>query len=259
MKFFGLIVGLLLMVWYVPAMVWGVQITSAMNSFQDGDSGALAGLMDGPAPLAWWRNRTELQETFDPQALNQRRAVSVEMRMPFEDLLAPGEAMPTEGLRDLYAMARATGRIHPICATVLEELATRCDISGARGRVMKDGVAVLVANLLYAPAYDMGDTSPVSSGDVFSGHAQLNEAGDIEATPEGLARVISRALTVCDALREVYGNCVVARVSFGPPSFGGRMNAAGHFAVFADKSQHSRDTVRSTVESVAASALGNTQ
>lgn len=259
MKFFGLIVGLLLMVWYVPAMVWGVQITSAMNAFQKGDMSAMAGLTDGPAPLAWWRNRSELKETFDSHELNMRRYVGVEFRVPFEEILAPGEAMPTEDLRDLYAMARATGRIFPLCAELLDALATRCDSVGARGRVLNDGTATLEGNLLYVPAYDMGDPSKISSGDVFSGHARLTDIGAVDATAEGRAEVISRALMVCDALREVYGNCVISRLSFGPADRNGQFKSTGSFSVFADKSQHSRDTVRSTVEIVAAKALGATQ
>ena len=259
MKFFGIIVGLLLMVWYVPAMVWGVQITSAINGFQNGDASAMEGLMDGPAPLAWWRNRTELQETFDPAELNRRRLVNIEMKVPFDELLAEGEAAPADDLRDLYAMARATSRIHPFCATLLDGLATRCDISGAKGRVLKDGTAVIEGDLLYAPAYDMGDPSSVQGGDVFTGSARLTGSGDIEATPEGLTEAVSRALTVCDAVREVYGTCVVARLSVNAGSFGGRTTVTARFAVFANKSQHNRETVDATVERVAETSLGATQ
>jgi len=257
MKFFGLIVGLLLMVWYVPAMVWGVQITSAMNSFQDGEAGAFEGLKDGPAPLAWWRNRTELKETFDPQELNQRRLVSVQFQIPFKDLLASGEAMPAEDLRDLYAMARATGRIHPLCSELLAALATRCDSVGTKGRVMRGDIASLEGSLLYLPAYDMGDPSAVSNGNVFSG--QLTDLGSADATAEGRAEVILRALAVCKELREVYGNCVISRLYLGLANRSGQFRAKAQISVFADKSQHSRDTVRSTVESMAAKALIATQ
>lgn len=260
MKFFSFVGGLILLVWFVPAMIWGVQVTDAMNRFQNGETDALAGIMDGPAPLAWWRNRTELKETFDPVELNRRRSVSMQIEVPFERILAPGETMPDEALRDLYVMARAPATLHPICAELLETLASRCDIGSSSGRASREGtMARMDATFFYAPGYEMGDPSSVQRGDVFWGQARLTDGGRVEQSPEGRAEAISRALSVCDAIREEFGNCVISAIIFGPVGRGDAVVASARYNVFANTSEHSRDTVDSAVARITAATLGATQ
>lgn len=260
MKFFGLIGFLLLAVWYIPAMVWGVQVTDAMNRFQNGETDALASIAEGPAPLAWWRNRTELKETFDPVELNARRAVSLNIEMPFEDVLVEGEAMPDEALRSLYVQARAPAMLHPICAELLESLATRCDVGTSGGNASRDGTtARMDVMFYYAPGYDMGDPSTVKRGDVFWGQVRLTDAGRVEQTAEGRAEAISRALSVCDAIREEFGNCVIGGLFFGPYRQGDSVNVSARYNVFANTAEHDRRTVESAIKRIATATLGPTQ
>lgn len=253
MKFLGVIGFLIVLVWYVPAMIWGAQITKAMEG---GDSGALASLLDGPAPLAWWRNRSELNETFSTDELNLRRYVSYELRVPFTELLNPGEVAPEDVFLDLYAQARTPARLIAFCPEVLDRLATRCDVTHTTARIDRDGTARLEGLLVYSPAYDMGDPSTVKSGDVFSGAAML---GSYEENAEGRAEVFTKALTICDGLREAYGNCVISKLSFSAPGWDGKANAHASFDVYADKSQNDRNSVQARVEQVAAAVLGATQ
>lgn len=255
MKFFGVIGFLLLAVWYIPAMVWGVQITQAMSQFQKGDGTALASLLDGPAPLAWWRNRSELNETFSTDELNHRRKVSYEISVPFVDLLNPGEAAPDEVFRDVYASARAPARIMAFCPELLETLALRCDVTGTSARIDRDGTARIEGDLVYLPAYRMGDPSTVQNGDVFSARARLSQHED---SREGRAGAIGQALTVCDALRETFGNCVLTSLS-ARKRLDGSSDPYAEFTVYANKAEHNRDTVRQEVERATAATIGATQ
>jgi len=57
-------------IWYVPAMIWGYEASQYTQASVNGDltpeqdGAALERVMEGPAPLAWWRTRSDLRAHF---------------------------------------------------------------------------------------------------------------------------------------------------------------------------------------------------
>lgn len=244
--------------WYLPTLVWGAKISSAMGREANGEQVDYSDLMKGPAPLAWWNNRKELAETFSPDDLNGRRYVLLSVNMPFEDLLNPGEDAPKEAFRDLYAEARAPAHIQRFCAELLGHLATRCDVTNTGGSV-RDGIATMSGWLMYAPAYDMGDPSAVSNGEMFTGHGTLAGRDELTVSDESRAIILSRALAVCDGLREVYGNCIVGSLNVQANSRSDSYAVSASFDVYADISTTTRDSFKAEVDRIVALQLAPTQ
>ncbi|TNF21057.1 MAG: hypothetical protein EP318_08355 [Rhodobacteraceae bacterium] len=148
MRYILIILGLLLFLgWSVPSLKWGLEVAEAQVALRDGDASQLAEVIGGPAPLRWWQRRKDFNDTVNTSFLSDERFVSIELEMPFAELLAAGEPIPDPVFREVYAAARAPSRLIRLCAEVLDTLAVTCDVAKPRARVKDDGRTTLQGNL----------------------------------------------------------------------------------------------------------------
>ena len=239
--------------WYVPTMIWGYQITKESQSVDQDNGERLAELAIGPAPVRWFRNRKEMRGHYSLEDLTSYRSVAYSIEMPFEALLAPGESAPEEAYRELYAMARAPSRLIAMCPEILGALASKCDVGQSEGDIRRDGTVRVSGHLDYIPAYDIGDPSAVKNGEVVTSSARIVDHRELANTPENRAEAFRRSLSLCDTVREKFGNCVLASLRFSPDVYDGveTVSAMATFAVNADKTVYRRDSVQAELDRMA--------
>lgn len=243
------------LLWYVPAMIWGFQIT---KESMDPEAGISPDLIGGPAPVQWFRDRRDLQAYYSTEELTHRREVSFEMDMAFTDLLAPGEEVPALELQDLYVKARSAAFLIGYCPEVLGPLATKCDVESATGRVGRDGKISIQGSLSYLPAYEIGNVAEVENGDIMLGSVRLfPRDANLPATPENRALAIEKALQLCDLVRAKLGNCLISDLSLRQdqrrraqaedPTL---LTAIARVAVYADKTLYRPDSLKAEIEQI---------
>jgi hypothetical protein len=255
---FALVISGLSAIWFVPATIWGFQITKASEGLSTGETGALADLAGGPAPLKWFRTRKDLHAYFTLEEITPRRQVGLTQKLAFEDLLAPGEEMPPLDLHPLYAVARAPSLLIASCPELLTTLATACDVGKTDARIERDGSVRLTGALNYVPAYPIGDPSTVKSGEIIRVTASLTRrtAEELTDVAEDRAIVFDRAIDLCAAMAQTFGNCVVAKIDLssrhrsgndsGPPI----LDARSTLAVYADKTLHRKAFVQAKLREI---------
>jgi len=261
MKTLGILVSLLITgiaaAWYVPTMIWGYQITKESQTLDQDEDGKTAELQKGPAPVRWFRNRKELKGYFSLEDLTRYRSVSFTLNMPFEDILAPGEEAPEEIYRELYAMARAPSRLIAMCPEILGVVASKCDVGDSDGDVKRDGTVRLSGDLDYIPAYDIGDPSTVKNGEVVMVYATVAGRGELENTPEARKLVYQRTVSLCGALRERFGNCVISHLALTPSinRDSDTLAVSSDFAIYADKTVYRQKSVQAELDRMAEDLL----
>lgn len=213
-------IGLLLAaVWYVPAMVWGYNISAAFEQMRNGAPEGVARLADlagGPAPVRWWTRHARLNDTFNTTYLSDARGVRVRIEMPFAALLAPDEAAPAPDFASVYAAARAPGQLIRLCPELLHALAVKCDVAKPHGEIGKDGQAVLSGTLRFVPAEAPGTLAEAGDARIVQFRARLRPQVALPFTAEVRETVLREAAALCRVLRTRIGNCVVTGVSLAP-------------------------------------------
>ena len=257
MKGLGILVSLLIAgigaAWYVPAMIWGYQITKESQNIGQGDGIRMAELMKGPAPIKWFRNRKEMRGYYSLEELTAHRSVFYTIEMPFDALLAPGEAAPDAVYRELYAMARAPALLATMCPEILGTLARKCDVGQSQGGIQRDGAVRISGSLDYIPSYDIGNPAAVSNNEVVRVSARIADRREFTNTPENRAEAVSRTLSLCGKVREKFGNCVISSLEFSPFVHDDveTFTAMASFAVNADKTVYRRDSVQAELDRMA--------
>lgn len=244
--------------WYVPAMMWGFQITNASMSDSPEAAEDMADLIGGPAPVKWFGDRNEFRRYYSADALSERRRVAVEVTMQMEDLLAPGEALPDPALHELYARSRAASFLIQRCPEILGEFATTCDVGNNQGSILRDGRVSIKGSLLYLPNYEIGDLSTVENGHILtSGLGIVDRRDNLADTPENRAEAVRQALLVCDLVKAKFGNCLISNLTLSQrrprPRDDDqtiRMTASATVAVFADKTLYRRESFREEINRI---------
>ncbi|MDX8347183.1 hypothetical protein SLH49_04205 [Cognatiyoonia sp. IB215446] len=213
-------IGLVVILPMVALNKWGFQMSMWVNKEVSRNEAMLDGAAEVPAatpmptsPLAWLRNRSELNALFSRDEINPQRVVTVTEIIDPADLLAPGEAGPDAVFLPLYAEARAPAQLSRYCADVLSALGGRCDVLSSSATINREGKVVLTGQLGFRPDAVLGDPSQVSDGQVISGSIRLPHSGDLRPAYDQAARVaaMQQAQAICDALRAEFGNCVLTR------------------------------------------------
>jgi hypothetical protein len=249
-------------IWYVPAMIWGYQITKASEAAYTGGGNAeasetFAALLDGPAPLAWLRRNNELRDLYRTDELTRARVVTFHDEVGFESLLKSGEAIPDPAFQEIYVQARAPGVVAPFCAEVLQTIGRSCKVYDSEGRLLDSGRASLSGRMAYIPSYDMGDASTVNNGKVMTAYVTLSRDTDAPTPNDAASRIayLNQAKAVCTELRSTYGNCVVGQVSFTVRDRADSrpLEATAQFEVYVDRTVVNRDALGSAAETINAS------
>lgn len=262
MKLLPLIVPLVIMTlslgWYAPALMWGAKMTVAAAAMEEtGDHSGLTDLLDGPAPLALWRNNKKLQAVFSSDTLTNEREVTIHRNVPFESLLAPGEALPTPEFHHLYAAARAPALLEPYCAEILQHLALKCQLTQTSAFVDRGRVSV-TGKFSYIPAFELGDPDSVENGtvletgyfDIFNDYKKPAGSKRLPNSLEGRAQGMARAMEMCGHIRAQFGNCVIRDISLNSAHYGIEKNAllvTAKFVTYADKNQYREKTFEDEV------------
>ncbi|PRY78222.1 hypothetical protein CLV80_104187 [Yoonia maritima] len=248
-------------VWYIPAMYWGYQITNESQKMVAGEESNFANLLRGPAPLRWLRDRAELKNTYSEDELNGERTVSYSVSLPFSEIMKPGEEMPDEAYYDLYAIARAPQFLSEYCVEILGNFAKSCDVGRVRGEVNREGVATMQGELNYIPAYDYGDPSTVENGDLVRARVTILDRYESERpnSPETRAEVLAAAITLCEAVKQTFGNCMITDINLRPHTNyrdeAEMLSATASITILADKTQYRSDSVQAEVNRVAERVL----
>ncbi|MFO8126786.1 hypothetical protein [Yoonia sp.] len=166
-------------------------------------------------PFQWLNDRPDLRDTFIPNEMTQARYVTVEKVLSAEELLNDGEQAPEDAFLGLYAAARAPAQLIAYCAEVIATIGTTCDLTHTQTRENREGKWVMNGRLSFIPSSDLGDPSLVENGQLLSARAVLPQEGDLRPpnNAETRAAMLSQAQTLCDRLRDEFGNCVLTRVS----------------------------------------------
>ncbi|MEM8579846.1 MAG: hypothetical protein AAGF50_01450 [Pseudomonadota bacterium] len=243
------------LLWYVPAMIWGYQVTTESMS----EDGAISEeLVGGPAPVQWFRNRAELRGYYSLEDLTNRRTVSFDIDLDFNDLLAPGESVPDNDLLELYVKARAPSQLIAFCPEILGSFAKKCDVGSSGGRLSRDGRVRIQGSLTYLPAYELGNVAEVQNGQVMVARARLLDTNAEQiATPENRQAALSRALELCKLVRAELGNCLISDLSFkqtrsrrAAQDEQPQLSATVRVAVFADKTVYRQDSLQNEIERI---------
>lgn len=243
------------LLWYVPTMIWGFQIT---KESMEGDGAVSKDLIGGPAPIQWFKNRAELRAYYSLEDITDRREVSFQFQMEFNDLLAPGEDVPDPALHELYVKARAPALLISYCPELLGSMAKSCDVNSAGGSISRDGRVTVSGGLGYLPAYDFGNVADVENGDIMSARVELfPRDSELLATLENRALAITKALKLCDEVRRQLGNCVIADLSIretrmrrAEPEDPNHLHVTARLAVYADKTLYRRESLENEVERI---------
>jgi len=247
---------LMMGIWYIPATIWGLQVTKASSEMVSGDGSAMGTLLKGPAPLSLLRDKRTERNFFSPDELTKRRYVSITHVVPFSELLAPGELQPDPAFHQLYATARAPGILMRYCPEILGKMATKCGVLIYEADFTRDGLVEISGSLSYVPAYEMGDLSKVNNGEVILARSRILRDQDMENTKETRALAITEALALCAELRGSVGPCVISNLNISsrrnrhdreaPPMIDARVS----FAVYADKTQHRHESLNARLEEI---------
>ncbi|MDJ0992226.1 MAG: hypothetical protein QNI90_01505 [Dinoroseobacter sp.] len=243
------------MLWYVPAMIWGYQVT---KEAMDPEAGLSADLVGGPAPLQWMKKNGAMHAYFSPDELTDRREVSFELELELAEVLAPGEAAPAPDLQDLYVKARAPAFLIGYCEEILGPLATKCDVADSDGWVSREGRARINGSLAYIPAYNIGNIGEVENGEIMSASARIFTGSDmVSASAESRQVAIMRALELCEQVRAKLGNCVISDLSITQTrqrhmkeEVPTRISSYARVAVYADKTVYRTESLKAEIAAI---------
>lgn len=253
----------------IPVLVlniWGLRMTGyVIEQTTANDSYLATGVVpDTPpmprSPLQFLRDRSALRDTFTPETLTEQRLITVTAWVTPADMLSPAEALPQPALWPLYAEARAPHYMMRFCTEVIASFGTACEITRTTAEIARDGRTVLTATMAYLPAADLGDTGAVSNGDLLAAPVLLYDVADIEKpafTADSRIAAMQKAQSLCDNLRDTFGNCVVTRLDLQPVALWPtdlerlpagtdpvRLQATAVVKVFADTDHNSNDSLR---------------
>lgn len=251
MKYLAGLFTLLALCWYVPAAIWGVQITEAISRFQAGESVDFAALSDGPAPLAFLRKRGQVSDGFSTTELNDERRVFLIETFDLAEMLNADEAMPPAELRELYAKARAAQHLHAHCRDVIATLGSLCDVQKVEANLTYDGRVRVSGQLNYVPSYELGDRSGIENGGLISASAILDST--LGGSPN-IRAVYTKGLSICDELRARFGNCFIRSIEHVFPVEGilRVQPARGYFVVFADETVVNKASLQAVLDEIVA-------
>lgn len=252
-------------VWGINMSVWVSETVAQNEAVLNGDTD-IPEVRDMPAsPLDWLRDRVDLRDTFATGTITNERFVTVAEIVAIEDLLAPGEAMPIEEFVPLYAAARAPARLSPYCADVIESVGVACNLLHSDVRQTRSGKLELIGRLGYIPESSMGDPSSVPNGELIRASVKLPYEGTLRPANDAPTRraLMMQAQSVCDQLRDRFGNCVLGRVQMDVQELWitdlealpagtnpERLETRADFLVYADKTVMDSLALRDIVESM---------
>lgn len=158
---------------------------------------------------------------FDPEALDERRAIELTIRVPFTALLKPGEPVPPALLQPLYVEARAPDYLSTRCGEWREVLVARCKLvaagsdGGGVGTDAGDHWVSLVAVYGVVPL-DL-DPGPARPREHRLGSASVTFTLPDEAVhpldrSSVFAQIRQGWADACAGLREQHGNCGLQRL-----------------------------------------------
>ena len=255
------------LVWFGAEMKWGRDVAQYQRAVANGeltpeqDREAFARIMEGPAPLEWWRTRGDLRAHFRLDELTDERTVQFSQRIAIESLLAPNEAPPHRALYQAYAAARAPGYFVANCAELLDTIASTCKVyhSEGEGPNRHYDSAGISSSLTYIPSYPLGDPTTVENGKMRTSYIGIDKDPDL-LDGDSRRAVYLRARDICAQVRSVLGNCVIENVRFddGFLRLSGRaagvrpQTASVSITVFLDRTIYDRDDLDPIVEDIAA-------
>jgi len=257
---------LLAAIWFVPTMFWGYETSRYTQDSMNGDltpeqnAAALERVMEGPAPLAWWRTRSDLRAHFRLDQLTDERTVHFTQRMLIDDLLAPNEARPHPSLYQAYGAARAPAYNAPKCAELLDTIAMTCKVFHSESRTFDRNpeTVEISSSVAYIPSYPLGDPTTVENGKMRTAYIRIDK--DIDLLEDDSRRAVYlRARDICAQVRSLLGNCVIDYVRFddgflrlSPQAAGARnQHASVRIAVFLDRTRYDRNDLDPIVENIA--------
>lgn len=262
--------------WFYVAMYWGFTVTKDIAAFERGEEVTLPVF----PPLKWLNERSALEAAFSPDQITEDRRVTYRIAIPFTDLLEPGEVMPADDLKKLYATLRAPARFAPLCDELLATFASACDVGAVDARIRfpgdpgertavlpysEDGLAELEGTLRYVPSYDMGNPALISNGQVEAVRTKLLDGVSIPDTVEGRAQVMTEARALCDALRSQFGTCVIRGLTLQPKRARAGaeaprlLQARAAFSILIDRTKFRRDAVQAALDEITTARLTSSQ
>jgi len=217
------LVGLILLSPIIVLNVWGVRMSLWMNDDiefaekrREGTVTADQAPVMPTSPMAWFRNRAELKNSFSPDELNKARTVTVSADVTIDDLLADGEAAPEQVYEPLYIEARAPVFLMQFCRDVLATIGSECVVNNTKTKQTTDGTFSMSGDLRYLPSYDLGQPEKQDGAKLLSVVADLagQRAKDLPVNG-AIARkdYLNNSASICAALTAEYGNCVVSDVN----------------------------------------------
>jgi hypothetical protein len=233
----------------VLVLVFGSQIRGYIGAGEQVDTGkapANIGSFTVRSTANWWKHHAKMNDIFNTNVLNKSRAVSVEMVMPFEDLLTAGEAIPEDAFKPVFVTARTPAHLITLCPELLSTIAKKCDVAKFDARIAKDGQARLSGSLQFVPADHPGGLPASENAEFINIPATLEMQQDIPFTADTRENALRVAGLLCRALRNGVGNCVVSRVTLEPLTRRSgndivtTLNAKAVFTVFADPEKANR-------------------
>ena len=203
-------------------------------------------------------NRNNVEKVVSLTDLNSERRVSFSDRITWEDMLAPGEAPPQEGLRRITAMLRAPKLMQAYCTNTLVEIASKCEIFRATVHDSGDDVFQVRADFAYIPNYAIGDVTRISSGEFITAHLPDQREGRTNATPQERRAFLVELKQVCDELRKEYDNCLITTAGFyldrptRTSGNGDATTAAGWVSVYANDNRFEEGNLLEKAEEIMA-------
>lgn len=242
-------------VWEIPVMKWGYEVSTVEQGGKAGEVANLAELMKGPAPKRWWNDRVKLNDTFNTSFLSDARRASITVALPLEELLLDDQPMPEDVFKDVYAAALAPAHMIGICAELLATVAVKCDLSHPEGKIARDGLTELTGRLRYVPRDDPGELPQTSQAEYLDLLFSLSDGADVPFTPEARQNAMNVARLLCKALRAQAGNCVITRIRMKPQrnarSKGQQLlEASTVLTVYADPAQVDEKALKETLTQV---------
>lgn len=166
-------------------------------------------------------DRNNVEEVVSLTDLNRERRAFFRTYVGWDEILAPGEAMPPEALQKLYGLLRAPRVLQQYCTDTLVEIASKCGMYKAtvRGATINDADILDVrGDFAYVPNYTIGDVTRISNGSFLSvpllDDAVANRSA---ANAEDRRAFLADLKKLCDALRAEHGNCLINVSGFDIP------------------------------------------
>lgn len=162
--------------------------------------------------------KPNLRGMFAPDELNNQRKVSLKVKVSIDDLLKKGETPPKESLIPLYIFARAPQYMNRYCQDIVASIGTKCAVARTHPKLEKDNSILISATLFYTPSYDTGKPFSGTTAEIRKAHMiphqpAENALSNPDNTRSLLKASLKDALLTCTALKQEFGNCVIASIA----------------------------------------------